>query len=231
MQLSSAWRAVREKLPVTSVRSLSSALPSALPSWRSVREKLPIPQSRLARSLASTAVVVILSAAAGGRAAGPVLIARVEAPSPAPTAGVAPAQKIAQAPHVAAPVVPVNYAPPDVAHVAPAQAPALSAAPDAAGATGTDAVPSPQVTAPPAADTGPDGAIAEQLHSSTASSAPAPRMTEPPSTRSIPAVAMRRCGSPTASRMPGQRQQLRISSMSTPTGSIPPTIRFRILQR
>ena len=165
MQLGSAWRAVREKLPVTSFRSLSSALPSALPSWRSVREKLPIPQSRLARSLASTAVIVILSAAAGGRAAGPLLIARVEAPSPAAAAPAAPTQKIAQAPHVAAPVVPVNYAPPDVAHVAPAQAPAVSAAPDAAGATGTDAVPLPQVTAPPAADTGPDGAIAEQLHS------------------------------------------------------------------
>ena len=67
MQLSSAWqivrenwRTVREKLPVSS-------------AWRAVREKLPMPQGRLARSLASTAVIVVLSAAAGGKAAGPLV--------------------------------------------------------------------------------------------------------------------------------------------------------------
>ena len=61
MQLSSAWqivrenwRTVREKLPVSS-------------AWRAVREKLPMPQGRLARTLASTAVIVVLSAAWGAR--------------------------------------------------------------------------------------------------------------------------------------------------------------------
>src|SRR5512135_1635976 len=133
MQLSSAWRAVREKLPVTSAWPVSSV-------WRTVRERLPVPQGRLARSLASTAVVVILSAAPGGRAAGPLVGARVDAPSAAPAASAATARKVAQAPNVAAaPVVPVNYAPPDVSHVQPAEPlPPVSGAPDPARSTGAD---------------------------------------------------------------------------------------------
>ena len=175
MQLSSAWRAVREKLPVSGAWpvSFACAWPAsfacawpASSAWRTIRENLPVPKGRLARSLASTAVIVVLSAAAGGRAAGPLVGVRVDAPSPAPAASAATARKMAQATNVThAPVVPVNYAPPDGSHVQPAEPPAtISASPDPDGAAGADTGPTPNVAAPPAADTGPDAAIAEQLH-------------------------------------------------------------------
>ena len=106
MQLGSAWRdrrenwrTVREKLPVSS-------------AWRAVREKLPMPRGRLARSLASTAVIVVLSAAAGGKAAGPLVGARVDAASLPPAGSAAPAAKMAETPKAApAAVVPVDYSP------------------------------------------------------------------------------------------------------------------------
>ena len=160
MQLGSAWRivrenwrTVREKLPVSS-------------AWRAVREKLPMPRGRLARSLASTAVIVVLSAAAGGKAAGPLVGARVDAASLPPAGSAAPAAKMAETPKaVPAAVVPVNYSPPAVSHVRLAElAPPTTATPSPASATGTDAAPTPQAAAPPPAASGPDAAIAEQLH-------------------------------------------------------------------
>ena len=160
MQLGSAWqivrenwRTVREKLPVSS-------------AWRAVREKLPMPRGRLARSLASTAVIVVLSAAAGGKAAGPLVGARVDAASLPPAGSAAPAAKMAETPKAApAAVVPVNYSPPAVSHVQLAElAPPTTATPSPASATGTDAALTPQAAAPPPAASGPDAAIAEQLH-------------------------------------------------------------------
>ena len=145
MQLGSAWqivrenwRTVREKLPVSS-------------AWRAVREKLPMPQGRLARSLASTAVIVVLSAAAGGKAAGPLVGARVDAASLPPAGSAAPAAKMAETPKAApAAVVPVNYSPPAVSHVQLAElAPPTTATPNPASATGTDAALTPQAAAPP----------------------------------------------------------------------------------
>ncbi|HWZ09482.1 MAG TPA: L,D-transpeptidase family protein [Xanthobacteraceae bacterium] len=153
LAVGSAWRTVREKLPVNS-------------AWRAAREKLPMPQGRLARSLASTAVIVVLSAAAGGKAAGPLVGARVDAPSSPPAGSAVPAAKIAEASKaVPAPVVPVNYSPPAVSRVRLAEsAPQTAAVPNPADATGTDAAPTPQAAAPPPAASGPDAAIGEQLH-------------------------------------------------------------------
>jgi L,D-transpeptidase YcbB len=166
MQLSSAWRTVRGKLPTSSAwRAVREKLPTGS-AWRALREKLPMPQSRLARALASTAVIIVLAAAVGGRAAGP-LIGRVDAPSSAtPESAATPAANVTEPSKVTpAPVVPVNYAPPDVSRPRPvAPAPTTAVAPDPAGATSTDpAAPAPQVTAPPPVASGPDAPIAEQL--------------------------------------------------------------------
>lgn len=89
----------------------------------------------------------------------------MDTPSVAPAASAATARKVAQAPNVAAaPVVPVNYAPPDVSHVQPAEPlPPVSGAPDPARSTGADTGPAPEVPAPAAAEAGPDTPIAEQL--------------------------------------------------------------------
>jgi murein L,D-transpeptidase YcbB/YkuD len=165
MQLSSAWRTVRGKLPTGSAwRAVREKLPTGS-AWRAVREKLPMPKSRLARALASTAVIIVLAAAVGGRAAGPLIGGRVDAPTPVAADSAAPAANVAEPSKVAtAPVVPVNYAPPDVSHAPAAPAPTTAVAPDPAGATGTDpAAPAPRVTAPPPIASGPDAPIAEQL--------------------------------------------------------------------